>query len=203
MDQHFNYPLRQFQIGLRQLEHEFIDAIYTKDVSCSDIVRAIVEAFGSRLEILKLSFLREIQSSTTKIGPNFAAGALPEAVTLGRTVTEVLAVYLGVAFVAPSVSGIVVGTATSGFWFWKTTAEVTLAAKVAAVLGVASGPVGWGITLTSAVASGLCVRPVGKWVTRRLARKRLIEGWRFGFRPTLESWANDIVSQAKTVLRVD
>jgi hypothetical protein len=203
MDQQFNYPLKQFQIGLCQLEHEFIATIYGQDVSRSDVVRAIVESFGSRLEILKLGFLRDIQSSATKIGPGFVSRALPEAILLGRTATEVLAVYLGVAFVAPAVSGIVVSTATSGFWIWKTTADITLAAKVAAVLGLASGPVGWGITLTSAVATGLCVRPVGKMVTRRLAGKRLIKGWCYDVRPALEAWANDIVSQAKTALRGD
>ncbi len=203
MDQHFNYPLKQFQIGLRQLEHEFIAAIYCQDVSSSEIVRAIVESFGNRLEILKLGFLRDIQSSSTKIGPEFVARDLPEAILLGRTATEVLAVYLGVAFVAPAVSGIVVGTATSGFWIWKTTADITLAAKVAAVLGVATGPVGWGITLTSAVVSGLCVRPVGKMITRRLAENRLIKGWQDDVRPALESWAKDIIAQAKTALRCD
>ena len=203
MDQHFNYPLKQFQIGLRQLEHEFTAAIYGQDVSRSNTINEIVESFGNRLEILQLGFLRDVESSANKIGPGFVASSLSKTVFAGRIATEMLAIYLGVAVVAPSVSGIVVGTATSGYWFWKTTTEITLATKVAAILGLATGPVVWGIALTSAVASGLCVRPVGKMVTLRVARNRLIKAWRYHVRPALESWANDIVSKANPSLRGD
>ncbi|GHT13496.1 hypothetical protein FACS1894170_09540 [Planctomycetales bacterium] len=195
--------LRQdFEAALQQLKTELISDLNHTDVLKKDKLVALHTLYNQKLVNVQVQFLKMLSSSTSQAKVEFTKPNTSNLSDYGKIVLGGLgaggttaAALTFITFGVPQIA-----TATSWFIFTTTTTTtttVTLAAWLAATLGISA------TLAVSILTGGIGIIAAGVMyftyypVWRRRIRKKLLEDFDSKILPVLRDWADAVIQTAE------
>ena len=89
---------------------------------------------------------------------------------------------------------LVVETIAHGMWWWKTTAEITLAGKVAVLLGISAAMASWFLAALVAVPTFLLTKRLSRPLFARWMNRLILRSFDREVLPPLRAWAREVIA---------
>lgn len=184
--------LRDFETKLDLLRSELSHNLAALDLLQTDRLKGCLEAFNDRVVLGQREFLNTVATLSGE------AGGQPERCDVESRsfhhAPEAAAAITGGVGVTQLAGHAVFETVTQGMLWWKTTTEVTFAAKIGALLGIPAGPAGIVLGAASAFVCYKATRAGTAGLQRQWLRRRILRQYDLKVRPQLRSWAQQVLS---------
>lgn len=191
-DQNRDQLLLHFDAELSRLRFELLHQLGMINVLNGSQRDQSLKAFCQRLEVMQYDFLRLIQDQRSASG---AKPRRPDDFNVGINPSAFVAFVaacaaVGGGYAAADASRVIVfETLTKGFWRWKTTTDVTIAAKVAALLGISTAHAILLIGVLGGLPAFFLTQKLTKPLAAKLVRNLIIRQYDETIAPQLREWA--------------
>lgn len=184
----FDALKNNFRMDLAQEGYELRKMLSQNDILDKNVLQNCLDTVGDHIKVLCLKYGNAARKYTSLTSCRIDTPESEDwiATGLGSLLSGIGGLLL---------AGMTVTTVTSGWWLWKTTTDVSLAAYVAGTLGIGAGVATGGIAIALGLGGGFAVSKLTKNMFKEKLVSKVMKNYENKLTPQLLEWFDNEIGE--------